>query len=429
MTDQNYGAVIEQMKTALKDEFATLKAERATADDARKKEIDARVGKLESSLDEIATRQAQRAVFSLPGVEIGSHGERGKFSYARMLFACVNPSLLELKEYGYEAEVYREMRKREEALPMELKTAINAATGAGGAFLIPQQAHDDIVPQLREKSVARQIGATVLDGLTPGIHTWAKSRGGVVAEHLNTEEEASGTETVPTFDQIQLTPRPIAAFVPLTYGMQTQAPATLEGWVRNEIATQIGLLEDQSYFVGAGTLGAPRGVCNHPLIQTGTTLTLTDAGTLWAGLVKMILASRVKFALGLSGLGWLAAPRVLYGLMGVVDGNKRPAFESLTAGSMASTGVPGRLAGFPIVDTQQVSTANNDAERLVFGPWGDALLAHWGTMAFAMSDQTETNFRKARVTVRGIMQYDVGVFHGDAFVQLTDVDTNGTILG
>lgn len=428
MSELNGVQLVLDKITALDTRFSELKAERETFA-ADKAAIDKQLGEFKAEIAKLKESAAHGQRLSLPGFESAKQGEQGRFSYARMLFACMNPSLLDEKEYGYERDVYIEMRKRLDGLPLEYRTAINAASGAGGAFLIPTQAHEEMIPQLRERSIARQIGATVLDGLTPGNHTWAKSRGGVVAEHLNTEEEADGTETVPTFDQIQLTPRPIAAFVPLTFGMQTQAPATLESWVRNEIATQIGLLEDQSFFVGSGALGAPRGVCNHPQIQTGTTLTLTDAGTLWAGLVKMILASRTKFALGLSGLGWAAAPRVLFGLMGVVDGNKRPAFESLTAGNMANTTVPGRLAGYPIVDSAQISTADNDNERLVFGPWGDALLAHWGTMAFAMSDQTEKNFRKARVTVRGIMQYDVGVFHGDAFVQLTNVDTAGTILG
>ena len=406
MAEINYGELLVAQVKTLGEQMAKDKSERASADEARKKELDEALAKANARIVELEAKQEQVRRTAIPGLEYGPKGEPDKLSWARLVQVCADPARLSLKEYGLEREAYEYMRK----------TAINAGTGAGGGFLVPQTMMDGLIPQLRERSIARQIGATVMSGMPKGNSVLAKSKGGITAEHLNTEEEAPGTETVATFDRIELTPRPIAAFVPLTRQMMTQTAISLEAWVRNEIAIQIALLQDQSFFLGTGTGGAPRGVFNHPSIQFETWATNADAGASINHLVNMVLKSREKFALGLSGLGWVAAPKVLFGLARLKDSQLRPIFQSLTDGNVQTLNTPTTVLRYPILDSAQVSTGNKDAERLGFGPWGDAVIAEWGTMEFAMSDQTETNFRKGRATVRGITEYDVGVFHGEAFV-------------
>lgn len=400
--------LILQKLEELDAELADTKAQREKADEADKKALDERLAAIEENQGKFQKALEATKRLSIPGLEVGKRGEEGKLSWARVVQFCAMPEVRNRKEYGLEREVYDHMQK----------TAINAGSGTGGGFLVPTQMMLDIIPELRDRSYARQLGVTVIDGLSPGNITWSKSRGGITAEHLNTEQEVSGTETVATFDQITLTPRPIAAFVPLTRQMQTQTPIALEAWVRGEIATQIGLLEDQSVFVGTGANGAPRGVANHPSIGFESFSGVNTIQELWDMLVNVVLATRNQQALGLSGLGWAAAPAVLYHLARVLDANGRPLFSSLSDASGQTSGAPGSVVRYPILDPSAVSTGTAAAERLIFGPWGDVILGHWGTLELAMSDQTEENFRKARATVRGIMEYDVGVFHGSAFTHI-----------
>jgi HK97 family phage major capsid protein len=296
---------------------------------------------------------------------------------------------------------------------------MNAATGAAGGFLIPSEMMATLIPQLREVSQARRLGITVIDGLQGEVF-WNKSKGGITAEHLNTEAEATGSESVATFDQIKLSPRPIASFVPLSFQMRNQPAMALESWVMSEIATAIGLLEDQSIFIGDGSNGAPRGVLNHPSINSVTfagTVYTAAGQTLTDKLMDVVKTCRKKFALGLGNLGWATSPDVLYHFGKVKDAQRRPIFASLTEGNAATQGAPPTMMRYPVVDTEFLDQgAGGTVETLLFGPWKDVVLGHWGTLGLAMSEETETNFRKGRTTLRGIWQYDVGVFHGDAFV-------------
>lgn len=406
MPEINYAEVLTGQLKTLTEQLSKDRAERATADEARKKEIDAALAATTAELAEIKKRIHVVDAGKIPGLEYGPKGEKGKLSWARTIQICAEPRRMDMPGYEIEKEAFEIMRH----------TAINAGTGAAGGFLVPTTMMDGIIPELRERSIARQLGATVMSGMSPGNYVLAKSKGGITAEHLNTEEEATGTESVATFDQITLTPRPIAAFVPLTRQMMTQSNESMESWVRREIAIQIALLQDKSFFVGTGALGAPRGIANHPSLQFETWTTNANASDTWNHLVQMILKSREKFALGLSGLGWAAAPKVLFALARLKDTTNRPLFQSLTEGSAATAGAPVSVMRYPVLDSAQLSTGNKDAERLLFGPFGDGVIGEWGTLELLMSEQTETNFRKGRATVRGIAEYDCNFFHGDAFV-------------
>ena len=282
---------------------------------------------------------------------------------------------------------------------------------------------NDLIPQLRESSIARQLGVTTLDNLVGNI-TWTKSKGGITAQHINTEEEETGTESVATFDKIELTPHPIAAFVPLTFGMQTQPAIALDAWVKSEIATQMALLEDQSIFVGTGAASAPRGIFNHPNVSTSNWASVDTSLEIFQTALDVVKATRKKFGQNLGNLGWATSPDVLYWLAKAKDTTNRAMFFSLTDGNLQTITAPPRMLRYPIMDTDQLDTGTDSAEQMMFGPWADVYLGHWGTLVFAMSDQTETNFRKLRTTVRGVWQYDVGVFHADAFVKCTGIPTN-----
>lgn len=427
MTEINGSELILGELKRLGDQWAAEKAERLTADEARKKEIDAKLAAIQADQEKLRDAQKSVAMLSLPGLEVGkTSADKTRASWKRAMDVCVNPSLLDTKEYGLEREIQDQMQK----------AAMNTGTGAAGGFLVPTQMQDELKPQLRERSIARQLGVKVIDNMPPGIHVWVKSKGGITASHIDTEGEETGSETLATFDQVTVTPKGMAAFVPLTRQMMTQTSMDMEMWVRGEIATQIALLEDQSVFLGTGAVGAPRGVLRHPNLGF-----VSFAGVDYAGadqtatnkLIDMVLTSRNKFALGLSGLGWSAAPGVLYHLMKVKDGQGRPLFQTLLEGTAANWQTPSTLLRHPILDSDQIKTGTTTAERLAFGPWGEVIVPKWGTLTLGIGDQTETNWRKVRATVRGVQDYDVGVFYPDAFVHAgsdaatPDVDTTAAV--
>jgi len=416
MPEINYGELIAGEVKSLADQISKDKAERATADESRKKEIDLTLAKLETQLGEVKAQLATHQKHAITGIEYGAKGEKDKVTWTRLIQAVAEPQRLNHKDYGPEKE----------AIEYARKTAINAGTGAAGGFLVPTTLMAGIVPELRERSVARKLGATVLTGLTPGAHQFAKSRGGITAVHINTEEEQSGTESVPTFDQITLSPRTAAAFVPMTRGMMNQSAEAIEPWVRGEIAKQIALLQDKQFFVGTGTAGAPRGVLNHPSVGTFTFAEASISGV-WGSLIEAVEDVRNAFALDLDGLGWVCEPAARFWLARILDLNGRPLFDTLMNGSASSTGIPKQIMGYQLEDTAQITSSDAANRVFAFGPWSSGLIGEWGTLELVLNTESDTNFMKARGTVRGLFDYDAGVLQAAAFTKASGFNSGAAI--
>jgi HK97 family phage major capsid protein len=409
---------------ALTEKFDKTKAERAALDAktstdaaAEKAAFDSRLAGIEEQIKATNDAIAKSRRQSIPGLEdYLDPAKKGSVSFARVIKILEKPERLSDPEYGIEKDVFEHMKK----------TAINSGTGETGGFLIPTEMMNVLIPELREKSIARALGVTVLDNLAGEI-TWAKSKGGITAVHVDTENEETGAESVPTYDQIKLSPKTMAAFVPISHAMMKQSSVAIEPWVRSEIATQIGLLEDKTIFVGTGAGASERGVANHPNVTDVNFGTVAYTGAnqdIVKKLLDVVKTVRTKFGMSLGRLGWAFGVNAYYHIAGASkDAQGRMLFQSLLEGSAENFSVPPNLLRHPALDSTFIDTGTTTAERLLFGPWADVMLGHWGGLALASSDQTETNFRKLRMTVRGVMDYAVGIFHPETFVRVDDIDT------
>ena len=426
---------IDELRQELTD--ARDEREKLVNEMASKEAIEAletRLEKIDAAIESLEEHQDKARRASLPGVESGNGEETSKFSWGRLAKLSLQwDGLSKEKEYGYEVEVQREMEERYwDTMPLGQKTAINANTGSGGAFLVPSELQTELIPLLREVSILRQLGATVISGLQ-GEVVWAKNKGGVTAVHVDTEAEETGDESVPTFARLALRPRTIAAFVPMTWQMLSQPAISLEAFVRQEIATEIGLLQDKVGFFGTGADAEPRGIVLHPDVNTTSWTSTAYAGasqTVSATLRAMVKAVRKRSAL-FARLGWAASPDAHYKIADTKDADGRDIFAEATGAA------PESLIGYPVVDSEQLDSANNpfssdwsgggspttdDDETLIFGNWAELVIGEFGPLAFAMSNETEMNFRKLRTTMRGVAMYDIGVWHGESFQMADELD-------
>lgn len=411
----NYGELLSAQIKGIGDQIEKDKSERATADAARKKEIDE---KLAAQAVEIAglkkeLEKAQRSV--IPGLEYGSKGEADKPTWTRLLQLIVEPERIKRKEYGPEKEMIDTVQK----------TAINAGSGTGGGFLVPTNMRAGIIPELRGKSIARRLGATVLTGLTPGAHQWAKNRGGVSAVHLNTEGEESGTDAAPTFDAIVTTPRTAALFIPMTRGIMQQSAENVESWVRGEIADIIGKFEDKQFFVGTGAGGAPRGIFNHPSVQSFT-FTETSISAVWASLVEAVEDVVTANADEMDGIGWAVEPLARLWLARILDLQARPLFQELLKAGLAE-GLPRTLLGYGLAESTQISSGDAANRNAMLGPWASGNIAEWGGLELALNTESDTNFMKGRASVRGLMDYDCVFFQPQAFTKASGFNSGAAV--
>lgn len=417
--------ILAEQRTAIEGMVAEINTKSGAERDALAKRLEAAEQKLTRFEEKYDT--AERA--SIPGVEVGKRGEKGKFSFGRWCKMILSPALQKHKDYGYEMEVAQTMRDRLEHMDQGFKTAVNAATDTGGAFLIPMEAQTEIIPELEAASITAQLGVQQLQGAV-GLLRWTKDNGGISAAYIDTEAEETGGESVPTFEAIEMRPHTIGVFVPLTKEMMEQPGPFLEPWLRSRMGSKLALREDLSVFLGTGSNSKPRGVfyisgkgtVNWASLGDGSSAIQFGRGSGKQN-VTYGLRAHVKAVAAANALqdatrpGWAASVAAMYAITNAVDttGNEMLA---------VSGGVPTSLIGYPVKTSTQLDNANAEAtaagftstnEFLCFGDWGRVLNVHWGTLAFAASDETETNFRKVRRTLRMISSHDVGVTHDAAF--------------
>jgi len=433
MTD--YEEILKAQLKALSEEIQEKLAERASADEEARKKIDERLDALEKQKEEADEQRKEYERNCLIGIDVGV--EEGKeFSFARVFQLIAAPDrYMNRKSHGYEVEVQRNMMKQLDAMSDEnvVKTAISGEEGTTGAFLIPIEAQAELIPLLEAKSITAQLGVMQLNGLV-GNPAWTKNEGGITAYYIDTEAEASGTESVPTFSAIQLRPHVLAAFVPMTWGMLNQSAMSLETWVRGRLAKVIALKEDNSVFQGASNESEPRGITNTTGISTMNWSTnpgqpifsgaSTAAQNITRGLRLHIkdLMDNDAFE-DMERPGWALSPSALYAMSTTRDSTGRDIF--LPADQ--SQAMPQNLLGYPALSSSQVEQSGNTAEFLMFADWAQAVNAHWGTMAFASSDVAGDNFLKVRTTIRAVTAHDVGVFQPKAFSNASNFNISNAL--
>lgn len=424
---QAFTARIEELAKLLRDSEAA-RAAASTKSEGEKAALEARIAQIEGGIKELSDLKAKTERLSLPGVELAKdeNDRKGKaFSFGRMAKLCMNPrSGLEDVELGYEAEVYRNMKKAYSSLDSTVKAELNASTGEGGAFLIPSEVQQTLIPILREASIIRGLGATNLPGLVGNV-IFNRQATDVTAYHINTEATDQIPTSAPKFERIELRPHVLAALVPMTWEMRTQSAISLEQFVKESIAAQIALAQDQKAFLGTGVGSEPRGLLNHPDIGSlnwaaaigGDTLRYgdeTNAQTITKRLLAIWKIVRKKSA-AFGTLGWACSPDALAKIATTIDRDGVPIF-----------GTPGELLpssllrpGYPIRESELIDDAADTNENLIFGNWKDAVIGEWGTMAFAMSETSGTDFETMRARLRGAIAWDFALWRGASFVKTT----------
>lgn len=437
--------IIQEIDTRLKElsgDWNSKQAERETATGEKLKLIEAQLDEIKANQKAFEEARVRAERSRLPGSEdIVGKGEPGKFSFTRAFKYALNfenaRDASKAKEYGVEIEVNREMHERANkggVFEPDHQKAINAASGSGGAFLISTEMQQTLLPELEASSIALGLGAQNWTGLVGNV-SWNRDGGGIAAFHFDSENDASITESAPTFGNMEMAPHVYGALVKLTWKMLHQPTMVLEPWIRERMAKKIGLLIDKSYFNGSGADGQPRGLklsgviagldfSSPATVYTGSTQNLTHR------LIRIMayLPERNAVMPG-AKLGWAASPFVFSGIAAAHDGNARPLMWPVNGpGIDQAPDRLGMLLGKKVGESSQlsVSTASpqvaTDTEDLWYGDFNQSVIGNWGPLAFATTDSHSTDFAKGLVTVRAIGAYDVGVLQPSCFVRNTNFE-------
>lgn len=156
----------------------------------------------------------------------------------------------------------------------------------GGALVAPPE-FGDLIPILKNKAVLPNIGAQQMSLPPQGTVIYPRQTG--VSDSTATPEGVAGSETNPTFDDIELSAKQYIGLVRVSNQLLRFSPGIAEAAIRTDMVEQAGLRFDKDGIDGVGGPNRVTGIINQAGVglvvakstgATGDTLTPPDCARL-----------------------------------------------------------------------------------------------------------------------------------------------------
>jgi HK97 family phage major capsid protein len=230
---------------------------------------------------------------------------------------------------------------------------------AGGALIPENFVGAEFIEALRAESAFRKAGPRMVQ-LVNGSFTTPRLTGSTSIGYIGAEGDPAST-TEPTFGDLKLVEKKLAAIVPFSNDLRRNASLDAIRVVQEDLVRTVAIDEDTQCFNGTGLAGLPKGIYNWITSslksnQTGTSLAnvRTDIRKMKNGLdsgnVPYVRRAFFMHSRTMNYLGW-----------DLVDGNSNFAFPSLQSASGAT------LGGDPVYRDNVLSiTGGGGTESQVF---------------------------------------------------------------
>lgn len=207
---------------------------------------------------------------------------------------------------------------------------------AGGALIPENFVGEEFIEALRAESAFRKAGPRMVR-LVNGSFTTPRLTGSTSVSYVGTEGD-NIANTEPTFGELKLVEKKVAAVVPFSNDLRRNASLDAIRVVTEDLTRTVAIDEDTQCFNGTGLSGLPKGIyywvaSTQKSNQTGTTLAQvrTDIRLAKNGLdsanVPYVRRAWFMHSRSMNYLGW-----------DLVDGNSNFAFPSLQSANGASLG-------------------------------------------------------------------------------------------
>lgn len=283
--------------------------------------------------------------------------------------------------------------------PEAMQRAMGSVPGPSGGYLIGVE-NLGFIEILRNRSVIRNLGCTVVSGLTGNI-TAAKQTG-TVSVTWQAGDGTSVTAGDQVFGQLAGTPKTAIAITDVSEQLLRQS-AVADQFFTADLAKAVTLAVDDAAINGAG--GAqPIGLKNTPGITTGQ----EAASATYAEVLAFIQTAGAANAIR-GNPGWCTNTAGAIALM------QRQRFTSTDTPLWVGSPFEGQLAGIRAMSSEQLASGN-----LIFGSWEELCLLEWGVLEIAV-DTGGTRFNTAQVGIRAMWMVDVMLRYPQAFVVSTNL--------
>lgn len=361
--------------------------------DEAQKVMNERLASFEARMDSI-----QRPSHDLPGAEETHDGE--SYNMGRVFRALAKGP------HAYEREAPMEWAMSEEIRDM------GTTPDTAGGFLVPTQVFDEeIIPLLRPRVVAMELGVTELQAMGSPVEIPTETTSPTVDP---VAENTANTAADMAFGSLIATPHTAQSYIKASRRFLSMGTGA-EAFIRRRMAEEIALTMNQWILKGTGAAGQPTGILNttgvNDLGVPGDWL--TTAG--YTDLLKMEgLVAEADGLEGAGALGWCMHPRALRALRQMKVDNG--ADDVNLAARVFSAAAEQQILGYNYRTSTQLNAGSGGATgEVIFGNWEKAILCQWGNLSVEASNVADDALSKRQTHIVAYMDMDVIVTQPGAF--------------
>lgn len=291
-----------------------------------------------------------------------------------------------------------EVQQRQERIRRATRD-LTVGTSSAGGYLVATE-NIGFIELLRNRSVAFRMGAIRLSGLQGNI-TVPRQTAAASATWL-ANEGSTATEAQPTFGQLALSPKTVAAYTEISRQLLLQSSPEAEGIVMADVAASVAIAADLGVLTGSGSAGQPTGITATSGIGSVTGTSLAYAGVL--EFQTDIAAGNVMPMAG----GYVTTPAVAALMM------QRVKFSSTASPLWEGNIWDGSMCGFPAMSSNQMAAAT-----MLYGDWSKVVVGEWGVLEVSVNPFA--NFQAGIIGIRAMYSMDVGLRYAGAFSYATSI--------
>lgn len=376
--------------------------------DEAQKVMNERLASFEARMDSI-----QRPSHDLPGAEETHDGER--YNMGRVFRALAKGP------HAYEREAPMEWAMSEEIRDM------GTTPDTAGGFLVPTQVFDEeIIPLLRPRVVAMELGVTELQAMGSPVEIPTETTAPTVDA---VAENTANTAADMAFGSLIATPHTAQSYIKASRRFLSMGTGA-EAFIRRRMAEEIALTMNQWILKGTGAAGQPTGILNTTGVNseaigaTWVTGVNTDS-TCYIDLLKFEERLAEDNALeGAGALGWCLPPRVLRGIRQIAS--NAGGTDVQMAAKVFSAAAEQQILGYQYRTSTQLNSGSAGATgEMIFGNWEKAILCQWGNLSVEASNVADDALSKRQTHIVAYMDMDVIVTQPTAFCIANDIDLSG----
>lgn len=283
------------------------------------------------------------------------------------------------------------------------KRDLNVTTPGDGGYTVATTL-GGFIPVLMPNPIIRNLGATILTGLTGNLDFPRGTNRAVANWEGETDPSA---ETSLTFDLMQLRPHRVSAHSIVSKQLLIQSSIAMENYVRAMLSAAVAEALDIAAFNGAAGGDNPVGLEN-----------ISGVGSVVTGGINSITEAMVyefkddlSAAFALKGnLAWV--------MTNAADSALRQLDLATDVGIRLLGGIAGQqnsmLLNYPTYISDLLAS-----DSLIFGNWSELVLGQWGGLDLQVNPYSLDINAQIRITVDS--WWDVNVRHAASFSMATDL--------